>query len=1075
MPTRPILKPGTLLDFLDNELDATRTLWGTKITGVELKLKIRQLATGLIEKAHLSPRESNALLLLDDSFEFLLADMAFASLSIPTITLTRLDLLTQVVSTYPPSVVVVGFDFLDHLLEMIVEDAEDGDRIVIVVGDVNNISPSKSEKSKVPIYRWEDLFITKPSTSLDDLQPPSPTDVYTVTFTEVDDHQPHGVQLTHLNLTAGVAVTQHIFPRGKPFAPRDSIVSCHSLTTPFGRSVAYTALLRGCSFTTLPSTSIFHSNKAGVEEIIRAGENPDIPPPTVLFISSSQYIDLANAALNYAKSHWLFAYAWRHKLFHHNGGQMSNDTVWDKLVFGPARTKALGRLGQSVEKIFISGEPLLESTIIPLRLALSVPVVRAVIHVTAAGPVLASHPVDFQSFQDSDKGSPSSDFDSLSHCGPPTINAEAKLMNANHDDIEAGSDPIGELFVRGPTIGQAVPPAAEPSLDGWVKTGYQARVSSNGTFNVRPAKQRVFDFQALRHALVTRHQDKSKQVFKIALTGDALLDNPRFNKGMGFTAEEREEFDLVARLPSTVNTLDEQCERAYQQLQSRTSNIAKNTFLQSLKAQNWVLYYSLLGRHLREVLPIVYTPTEAEAIANYSHLFRKSEGLFLSYPHKKRIEKDFLHYVRGKHIDLIVVSDSEAILGIGDQGVGGIGISTAKSVIYTLVGGVDPSSTLPVVLDVGTNNSELLNDPLYVGWRQPRLTGAEYDDFVDTFMQLVRKHLPHCLVHFEDFGVNNARRILEKYRPLHAVFNDDIQGTGAVALAALMSAVGVTKSRLVDQRIIVYGAGTAGNGIACQLRDAIVQIDGASREEASAKFYMIDKDGLITQSFGQNIRHGLEEFTRPDEEWDESDRVGGKIGLLQVVKKIKPTVLIGTSTHAGGFTEEVIKEMSKHVERPIIFPLSNPTRLVEVDPANANEWTNGKALLATGSPFPPAKMPNGKDYIIAECNNALIYPGIGFGAVLTESKTVSDSMIIAGAQALAALSPALKDPDEALLPDFQDAPAVNFEVAVAVAEHAIDEGLAHAKITKSEIRERLKERQWHPVYGTYKFDPAGKK
>ncbi|KAG8882308.1 NAD-dependent malic enzyme, mitochondrial [Tulasnella sp. 331] len=584
------------------------------------------------------------------------------------------------------------------------------------------------------------------------------------------------------------------------------------------------------------------------------------------------------------------------------------------------------------------------------------------------------------------------------------------------------------------------------------------------------------DLESIKKYLDEKHQGDNHPVYKLALTSEALMANPRWNKGMGFTAEERETFDLVGKLPVKVNTLDEQCARAWDQYKTRKDNLARNTFLQSLKAQNWVLYYSLLGRNLKDVLPVVYTPT-AEAISNYSHLFRRSEGLFLSFPNRERMEKDFISATQGRNIDLIVVSDSEAILGIGDQGVG---ISTAKSVIYTLVGGVDPSMALPIVLDVGTNNKQLLDDPMYVGWQHERIRGQEYDDFVDKFVQLVRKHLPHCLIHFEDFGVTNARRILDRYRPQHACFNDDIQGTGAVTLAALMSAVGVTKSKLTDQRILVYGAGTAGLGIAIQLRDAMIQADNCPREEANSKIYLIDKEGLITKDFGQDgrIRQGQEEFARPDHEWEEEKKASlksGQISLLDVVKKVKPTVLIGTSTHAGGFTEEIVKEMSSHVDRPIIFPLSNPTRLVEVDPSKANEWSKGKALLATGSPFPPAKMPNGKDYVIAECNNALIYPGIGYGAIITESKTVSDSMIIAGAQALAGLSPALTDPDAALLPDFQDAPTVNYEVAVAVAEHAIDEGFANVKWGKAEVREKLKQKIWRPVYGTYQFHADGEK
>ncbi|KAH9969119.1 hypothetical protein BC827DRAFT_1167878 [Russula dissimulans] len=566
------------------------------------------------------------------------------------------------------------------------------------------------------------------------------------------------------------------------------------------------------------------------------------------------------------------------------------------------------------------------------------------------------------------------------------------------------------------------------------------------------------------------------RVFRVALRGDAILINPRWNKGTAFTMKERKQLGLVGRLPYQVNTLDQQCQRAYDQLVSRDTPLRKNSFLQSLKEQNSVLFYQLLLRHLKELLPIVYTPTEADAIANYSHLFRRSEGLYLNFSSQESMEQDFLEQIKERDIDLIVCSDSEAILGIGDQGVGGIGISTAKSVIYTLLGGIDPFKSLPVVLDVGTDNETLLNDPLYVGWRHERIRGEDYDRFTDRFVQLVRKYLPHSLLHFEDFGVTNAQRLLELYRDKHAVFNDDIQGTGAVTLSAVMSAVGVTKSTLADQRYIIYGAGSAGLGIARQLRDGIVQIDNVSADKANKQFYLIDKHGLIKESLGDLIRPTLREFVRPNEEWEgvpTNDK--GEITLLEVVKKTRPTVLIGCSTHAGAFTQEVVQEMAKGVDRPIILPLSNPSRLAEVDPAKANGWTNGKALLATGSPFPPAKMPNGKDYIIAECNNALIYPGLGLGAVLTKARSLSNSMILAGAQRLASLSPALKDPDDSLLPDFADAAAVNFEVAVAVAEQAISEGIVDVKWDDQEVRERAKGLQWLPIYGEYVYDEDGEK
>ncbi|KIP03206.1 hypothetical protein PHLGIDRAFT_111171 [Phlebiopsis gigantea 11061_1 CR5-6] len=557
----------------------------------------------------------------------------------------------------------------------------------------------------------------------------------------------------------------------------------------------------------------------------------------------------------------------------------------------------------------------------------------------------------------------------------------------------------------------------------------------------------------------------------MALRGDTILTHPTYNKGTGFPLSERKEFGLTGRLPYRVNTLDEQCHRAYDQLKTRDTPIRKNTFLQSLKDQNWVLYYSLIQRHLKELIPIIYTPTQGDAIANYSHLFRRSEGMFLTYPHEDSMEQDFLEQTRGRDIQLFVVSDAEAILGIGDQGVG---IATAKSAIYTLVGGINPTKAVSVALDVGTDNEELLKDDLYVGWPQKRVRGADYDRFVDKFVQLVRKHYPHSLLHFEDFGVSNAKRLLDLYHDQHAVFNDDVQGTGAVALAAVMSAVGVTKTRLADQRFLIYGAGSAGLGIARQLRDGVVKIDGVSASDAKRGFYILDRHGLVKESLGQFIRAGQEEFARPDAEWAGVPTDGnGEVGLLEVVKKVKPTIMIGCSTKAGAFTEEVVREMAKHVERPLIMPLSNPDRLVEVKPSLANDWTEGRALMATGSPFPPCRQPNGKEYIIAECNNALIYPGLGFGAMITEARTVTDTMIIAGAQRLASLAPALRDPDLPLLPDFADAPMVNFEIAVAVAEQAIDEGTAGVPWKKGEVRERVKAAQWQPVYRDFVYDPNG--
>ncbi|KAF8167155.1 hypothetical protein B0H34DRAFT_779044 [Crassisporium funariophilum] len=594
----------------------------------------------------------------------------------------------------------------------------------------------------------------------------------------------------------------------------------------------------------------------------------------------------------------------------------------------------------------------------------------------------------------------------------------------------------------------------------------------------------------------------------IALRGHGLLSSARFNKGTAFSAQERKTFGLEGRLPYKTNSLHEQCERAYGQLMQRDSDIRKNSFLQSLKDQNWVLYYALLARHLKELVPIIYTPTEAEAISNYSHLFRRSEGLFLTFPDQDRMEEDFLEQTRGRDIDLIVCTDSEAILGIGDQGVG---ISTAKSVIYSLIGGMDPSKSLSVTLDVGTNNEDLLNDPLYVGWREKRVRGEAYDHFVDKFVQLVRKHFPRSLLHFEDFGVKNASRLLQKYHDTHAVFNDDIQGTGAVTLACLMAAIGVSrrsrlnvsspeKNRLSDQRFVILGAGSAGMGIAVQIRDAMMAADGVSRDDANRLFWMVDRNGLLFEKGvdTQDMTESQLEFVRSaDEGWGSKQEQNG---LLQVVKEAKPTVLIGCSTASGAFTKEVVEAMMSGLDegaRPIIMPLSNPSRLAEAKPVDLLQWTNGRALVATGSPFGTVQMKvDGKDkeFVIAECNNALIYPGLGFGAILSQSRCVSDTMLLEGAKRLASLSPAIsnvnssKDSEgyyeyngEALLPDFDLAPGVNFEVAVSVAAQAIIEGTANSGAGNKDVRERIftevkeraKERVWVPIYPEYVYDENG--
>ncbi|KAI9862172.1 MAG: NAD-dependent malic enzyme, mitochondrial, partial [Pleopsidium flavum] len=409
-----------------------------------------------------------------------------------------------------------------------------------------------------------------------------------------------------------------------------------------------------------------------------------------------------------------------------------------------------------------------------------------------------------------------------------------------------------------------------------------------------------------------------------------------------------------------------------------------------MKEQNQVLYYRLVQDHLKEMFSIIYTPTEGDAIQNFSRLFRKPEGCFLNVFDQDRIEENLKQWGDPEDIDYIVVSDGEEILGIGDQGVGGILISIAKLVLTTLCAGIHPSRTLPVVLDCGTNNEELLNDELYLGLQRPRVRGKEYDSFVDTFVQSAHKLFPRAYIHFEDFGLPNARRLLDKYRPNIACFNDDVQGTGCVTLAAIMSGLHVSKLKLADMRLVIFGSGTAGTGIADQVRDAIAAESSKSKKDATKQIWCVDKPGLLLKSQGDSLTHAQRSYARDDDDWKGKEHDN----LLTVVKEVKPHVLIGTSTRPKTFTEEIVKEMAKHVDRPMIFPLSNPTKLHEADPKDINEWTKGKALITTGSPFPPVEY-NGKKYEVAECNNSTCFPGIGLGTVLSRSRLLSDKMLVA--------------------------------------------------------------------------------
>ncbi len=561
----------------------------------------------------------------------------------------------------------------------------------------------------------------------------------------------------------------------------------------------------------------------------------------------------------------------------------------------------------------------------------------------------------------------------------------------------------------------------------------------------------------------------TSHALKVPVSGRLLLDSPFYNKGTGFTHEERHQFDLHGMLPTNVQTLDQQAARAYQQYSTRANDLAKNTFMTSMAGQNNVLYYRLIQDHIKEMFSIIYTPTEGDAIENYSRIFRRPDGCFLPISHSNEVEERMSKFVKPDcddgGIDYIVVSDGEEILGIGDQGIGGILISVAKLALTTICAGIHPNRTLAVVLDTGTNNEELLNDDLYLGYRHKRVRGKEYDDHVENFVRTANKLFPSAYIHFEDFGVTNARRLLDRYRSRTACFNDDIQGTGCVTLAAIMAGLKISKTNLTDMRMVIFGSGSAGCGIAEQVQAAIAADADKSKDEVANQIWCVDRQGLLLDS-DTNLSIAQKPFARTSSEWSEKDAKS----LQAVIAKVKPHVLIGTSTKPGAFTKDVVQEMAKHVERPIIFPLSNPTRLHEAQPDDINAWTDGKALIATGSPFPPVEH-NGKKYEVAECNNSVCFPGIGLGSVLGKVERVTDKMLVAAVKALAGCSPALKNPDKGLVPDVDEAKAVSVRIAVAVMRSAKEEGVLRRENVPldddEEAEEWVKAQMWEPVYRKY--------
>ncbi|MEW4151709.1 oxaloacetate-decarboxylating malate dehydrogenase [Bacillus thuringiensis] len=552
----------------------------------------------------------------------------------------------------------------------------------------------------------------------------------------------------------------------------------------------------------------------------------------------------------------------------------------------------------------------------------------------------------------------------------------------------------------------------------------------------------------------------SNGALETTLRGAEVLSTPLLNKGVAFTQNEREELGLKGLLPPAVLTLEEQARRAYEQFSSQPDDLLKNVYLTALHDRNEVLFYRILTDHLREMLPIVYTPTVGVAIQRYSHEYRKPHGVYLSINDPSGIEEAFTNIgATAENIDLVVVTDGEGILGIGDWGVGGINIAIGKLAVYTAAVGIDPSRVLPVILDVGTNREELLNNPFYIGNRHPRITGEAYDEFIDTFVQAVNKQFPKALLHWEDFSSRNARKILDKYRHDVCTFNDDIQGTGAVSLAAVLSAVKASGVPLSEHRVVVFGAGTAGIGIADQVRDAMVRA-GLSEEESHNRFWCIDRNGVVTDNMEDLLDFQIPYARKEAEvsEWKQND----VIGLAEVVKHVKPTILIGTSTVAGAFKEEIIKEMASHVERPIILPMSNPTPLAEAKPADLIEWTEGRALVATGSPFEPVTY-NGVTYVIGQSNNALIFPGLGLGTIVVRASVMTDGMFAAAAEAVASMVDT-SQPGAPILPEIEELRNISEMVAIEVAKVAVAEGVARVNLSDNDIKMAVQEAMWKPEY-----------
>ncbi len=540
-----------------------------------------------------------------------------------------------------------------------------------------------------------------------------------------------------------------------------------------------------------------------------------------------------------------------------------------------------------------------------------------------------------------------------------------------------------------------------------------------------------------------------------------VLNSPQLNKGTAFTTEERDALGLNGLLPSDVGTLESQVRRAYIQYDRLPDALSRNIYLTSLHDRNEVLFYRLFSEHLREMIPIVNNLTVGMAMEQYHHECRRPRGVYLSIDHADAIEQAFGSVSPGE-IDLIVATDGEQVLGIGDWGVGAIEVSIGKLAIHTAAGGIDPARVIPVMLDVGTNRESLLNDPTYIGNRHPRVRGERYDAFIEAYFEVVTRLFPGVLLQWEDFSPRNVRRIVDKYGNRACTFSDDMQGTGAITLAAAISAVRVCGTPLRNQRVVIFGAGTAGIGIADQICHAMV-LEGLSKEEAATRFWCVDRQGLLTTDMTGQLGDHQVRYARPAAEsstWKHNANENG-VDLAEVVRRAKPTLLIGTSTVASSFTEAIVKEMAANTERPIIFPLCNPRARAAANPADLIRWTDGRALIATGSPFGPVTH-KGVTYVIGQANNAMLYPGLALGAIVSRAVRISDGMLIAAANAVSSLV-AVRQPGASLLPHIDNLRSVSATVAVAVAEAAEAEGLARVKF--DDIVQQVQDAMWQPEYG----------